>query len=184
MKSMQVQLIVSEENTADPSLEFDFDKEEVARAVCEKVLEQEGCPLPAEVSLSYVGDEEIRSINSACRGLDQSTDVLSFPNLPFEGAGGPGDWGLLTDAEGGTMQADFMDPESGRLLLGDIVLNLNRTASQAQEYGHSRKREFAFLIAHSMLHLCGYDHMTPEDAAVMFARQESVLAALQITREV
>ncbi len=184
MKSMQVQLIVSEENTADPSLEFDFDMEEVARAVCETVLEQEACPVPAEVSLSYVGDEEIRSINYECRGLDQVTDVLSFPNFPFEGADGPGDWAILSDAEGSAMQADLMDPESGRLLLGDIVLNLNRTASQAEEFGHSRKREFAFLIAHSMLHLCGYDHMTPEDASVMFARQESVLSALQITREV
>lgn len=182
---MQVQLIVSEENTADPSLEFDFDKEAVAKAVCEKVLEQEGCPVPAEVSLSYVGDEEIRSINSTCRGLDQSTDVLSFPNLAFEGAGGPEGWEVLKSAQTeGAASADFMDPETGCLLLGDIVLNLNRTASQAKEYGHSRKREFAFLIAHSMLHLCGYDHMTPEDAEVMFARQESVLSALQITREV
>ncbi len=180
---MQLQLIVSEENTADPSLEFDFDKEEIARAVCEKALELEGCPVPAEVSLSYVGDEEIRSINSTCRGLDQSTDVLSFPNLPFEGADGPGNWEILLSADGSTA-ADLMDPETGCLLLGDIVLNLNRTASQAEEYGHSRKREFAFLIAHSMLHLCGYDHMTPEDAAVMFDRQESILSALQITREV
>ena len=184
MKNMQLQLIVSEENTADPSLEFDFDKEEIARAVCEKVLELEACPVPAEVSLSYVGDEEIRSINSACRGLDQSTDVLSFPNLAFEGADGPGNWEILLESGEGTVPADYMDPESGCLLLGDIVLNLNRTASQAEEYGHSRKREFAFLIAHSMLHLCGYDHMTPEDAAVMFARQESILSALQITREV
>ena len=67
--------------------------------------------------------------------------------------------------------------------MGDIVLNLNRVALQAEEYGHSRKREFAFLIAHSMLHLCGYDHMTEADAEVMFGRQEAVLEALGITRQ-
>lgn len=176
---MQVQLTISEENTANPELKFDFDKDALAKAVCEKVLETEGCPDAAEVSLSYVGDEEIREINRGCRDMDQATDVLSFPNLPFTGADGPQGWEILEELS----EMDCMDPESGYLVLGDIVLNLNRVASQAEEYGHSRKREFAFLIAHSMLHLCGYDHMTEADAEVMFHRQEEILEAMGITRD-
>lgn len=178
MKSTRVVLIISEENTADPDLVFPFDKAETAERVCERVLETEHCPYPAEVSLTYTGDEEIQNLNREYRGIDRATDVLSFPNLPFEGADGPGDWSAASADE-----ADCLDPETGNLVLGDIVLNLNRTAQQAQEFGHSLQREFAFLIAHSMLHLCGYDHMTEEDAAVMFGRQEKILSDLGITRE-
>ena len=178
MKSIRVVLTISEENTADPELSFDFDWQKLAEEVCEKVLETEHCPYDAEVSLTFAGDEEIRSINRDFRQIDRVTDVLSFPNLPFEGAAGPRGRSAATEDE-----ADCMDPESGNLVLGDIVLNLNRVAQQAKEYGHSRKREFAFLIAHSMLHLCGYDHMTEADAAVMFGRQEAVLKDLGITRE-
>ena len=178
MRNSRVVLTISEENTANPELVFDFDQTKVAQAVCEKVLETEGCPYDAEISLTYTGDEEIRSINRDYREIDKVKDVLSFPNLPFEGAKGPGSWeDVCADA------ADCLDPESGNLVLGDIVLNLNRVALQAEEYGHSRKREFAFLIAHSMLHLCGYDHMTEADAEVMFGRQEAVLEALGITRQ-
>lgn len=176
--STRVVLIISEENTADPELVFPFDRRETAEAVCSKVLETEHCPYPAEVSLTYTGDEEIRELNRDYRDTDRVTDVLSFPNLPFEGADGPKDWSIARENE-----TDCLDPETGRLALGDIVLNLNRTALQAEEYGHSLQREFAFLIAHSMLHLCGYDHMTEEDAEVMFARQEEILQELGITRD-
>lgn len=93
----------------------------------------------------------------------------------------PSDWaGILDSPE---TKADSMDPENGCLVLGDIVLNLNRVREQAAAYGHSEQREFAFLIAHSMLHLCGYDHMTEEQSRIMFARQEKVLQDLGITRE-
>ena len=170
MRNSRVVLTISEENTANPELVFDFDQTKVAQAVCEKVLETEGCPYDAEISLTYTGDEEIRSINRDYREIDKVTDVLSFPNLPFEGAKGPGSWeDVCADA------ADCLDPESGNLVLGDIVL--------AEDSGHSSTREFAFLSAHSMLHLCGYDHMTEADAEVMFGRQEAVLEALGITRQ-
>ena len=75
------------------------------------------------------------------------------------------------------------DLDSGELLLGDIMISAERAAAQAEEYGHSVKREFCFLVAHSMLHLLGYDHMTPEEAAVMEAKQEEVLQRLGITRD-
>ena len=75
------------------------------------------------------------------------------------------------------------DPDTGELILGDFIISVDRVRDQAESYGHSRKREFAFLVAHSMLHLCGYDHMEPEEAEVMEAKQEQVLASLGITRD-
>ena len=80
-------------------------------------------------------------------------------------------------------EADTFDPETGELLLGDIVLCIPRVLAQAKEYGHSVRREYAFLLAHSALHLIGYDHMTAEDAAEMEERQEHTLRELGICRE-
>lgn len=147
----------------------------------------EHCPADAEVSITYVDDEEIHTMNREYRGIDRVTDVLSFPNLNFTYNDGtqseivPSSWDRILENQ--ETSADCMDPDTGNLFLGDIVLNLNRVKEQAQEYGHSRRREFAFLIAHSMLHLCGYDHMTEEESAVMFGKQEAVLESLGITRD-
>jgi len=80
-------------------------------------------------------------------------------------------------------EADYFQPDSGELILGDIILSADRICSQAEAYGHSLKREFAFLVAHSMLHLCGYDHETDEEAAVMEHRQDAILNGLGITRD-
>ena len=118
--------------------------------------------------------EGIRELNASYRGIDSATDVLSFPGLDFDK---PSDFDISDDRK-----ADCMDPESGELVLGDIVLNADRIFSQAEEYGHSVKREMAFLLAHSCLHLCGYDHMTEEEEKVMFSKQEAVLESLGITR--
>ena len=89
----------------------------------------------------------------------------------------PGDFGFLE--EGGE---DCFEPDSGELMLGDIVISADKVISQAEEYGHSRKREYAFLIAHSMLHLMGFDHMTEEDAKEMERLQEEILSQLHISR--
>ena len=78
---------------------------------------------------------------------------------------------------------ECFDPDSGELILGDIIINVNRVEEQAKEYGHGIKREFAFLIAHSMFHLCGYDHMNEQDEKIMFTKQEEVLTQLGVTRE-
>ena len=170
--SIRVTLNIEEEIPAG----FEFDLQETAQSVCEKILEREECPAPAEISILLVDDAAIREINLSSRGLDAVTDVLSFPNLTFDS---PSDWNAVL-AE--SFSADIRDPDSGNLMLGDIVLNLNLVRLQAREYGHSEQREFAFLIAHSMLHLCGYDHMSEEEAAVMFSRQEAALQELGITR--
>ncbi len=154
---------------------FAFPAEETARLVCEAALEAEGCPYEAQVNLVLTDDSGIREVNRDARGIDRATDVLSFPNVDFERAG---DFDMQEDRE-----ADYFDPDTGELLLGDILLSVDKVREQAERYGHSQRREFAFLIAHSMLHLCGYDHMEEEEAEEMERRQEEILAGLGILRD-
>lgn len=157
--------------------EFDFDIEKVVRDVCEGVLSMEKCPYGnISVNVLVTDNEGIRQYNKDFRQIDKETDVLSFPNLEFEK---PGEY-FIPEGE----EADYIDPESGDIVLGDIILSKDRILSQAEEYGHSIKREFAFLVAHSMLHLSGYDHMTEEEAAVMEEKQKAVLNELGITRDI
>ena len=155
--------------------EFDFDIKQVFDLVAEEVLDSENCPYEAQVNLLVTDNEGIREYNRQYRNMDSSTDVLSFPMLPFELEA---DFGLVEGHE-----ADYFDPETGELLLGDIIISADKVTEQAEKYGHSAKREFAFLAAHSLLHLCGYDHMETEEAQVMERKQEEVLGRLSITRE-
>lgn len=155
---------------------FDFDCLELAEKVVFQALEQENCPYEATVEILLTSDEEIKKMNQEHRGIDRVTDVLSFPMVDFEV---PAVYDFLENVE-----SDFyFDPDSGELLLGDMVLSLPRIVSQAKEYGHSRKREYAFLIAHSMLHLLGYDHIIPEEAEIMEKKQQEILNTLEIYRE-
>lgn len=159
----------------DTDVNFDFDTEIIAKAVIEKVLETEGCPFETEINLLITDNDGIREYNQQMRDIDKPTDVLSFPGLFFEE---PSAF-HIEDEE----IADYRNPESGNIILGDIIISADKVIEQAEEYGHSIKREFAFLVAHSMFHLCGYDHMTEQEAAVMEAKQEEVLLMLQITRD-
>ena len=154
---------------------FSFDEKELLDRVMAAVLDAEGCPYEAAVNLLITDGAGIREYNKNFRETDAETDVLSFPNLHFEK---PGDFSGAEEEA-----ADCFDPESGELVLGDIVINVERVNSQAREYGHSVLREFAFLLAHSLYHLCGYDHMEETEAAVMEEKQEGVLAKLGITRD-
>ena len=160
------------ENNTDT--EFDFDHVSVAEDVCRCVLEQEGCPFDCEISIMITDNEGIREINRQTRDIDKETDVLSFPGLYFDK---PADFNDDTIKE-----ADHIDPENGLVVLGDIVLSADKIIKQAGDYGHSVKREYAFLITHSMLHLCGYDHIKADEAKVMEDRQRMVLDKLSITR--
>ena len=154
---------------------FDFDYEDTARAVVKEVLRSEGFPETSEVSLLITDAEAVHEMNRDYRGIDRTTDVLSFPLLTFES---PGELSEELRNDPGAK-----DPDSGYYTLGDIVLNYERILSQAEEYGHSVRREYAFLIAHSMLHLLGYDHMDEEERSVMEKKQEQVLQTLKILRE-
>ncbi len=154
-----------------------FDLKALALMVAEESLNETECPYEAYVTLLVTGDEAIRGINHQYRGIDAVTDVLSFPLLEYET---PGDYSFLEDD---LTAADHFDPDSGELMLGDIVIDLERCAQQAAGYGHSLRREFAFLVAHSMLHLAGYDHMTPKQEEEMFSLQEKILNRLGIFRD-
>lgn len=154
---------------------FPFSVEELVKQVAEKVLDTEKCPYEVQINVLLTDNEGIRGFNREYRAIDKETDVLSFPNLNFE------EEAVFEIA--GEDEADCFDPDTGELILGDIILSVDRVKEQAESYGHSQKREFAFLVAHSMLHLCGYDHMTEDEAAVMEQKQESALNALGITRD-
>ena len=163
-------------NETDTDLGLDL--EAIAKKVIEHALDTVGCPYEAEVSLTITGPEEVHQINKEFRGIDRTTDVLSFPMLEYVT---PGDFAFLEEAE--EENEDLFNPETGELVLGDIVINTDRVISQAEDYGHSVKREYAFLITHSILHLCGFDHMEPEEAAVMEEWQRKILDDLKIVRE-
>lgn len=157
--------------------EKSFLSEKDIRTIAENViigaLKHEGCPYEASVELLITGDESIREMNGQFRGLDKSTDVLSFPMIDFDS---PADFDGFDDRE------DLFDPDTGELILGDIVISADHCMAQAAEYGHGIVRECAFLIAHSMLHLMGYDHMEPDESAEMERRQEEILSGLDYVR--
>lgn len=153
--------------------EIGIEYEELAKKVVQKVLDMEGCPYDAQVNLVLTDNEEIQRVNTEFREIAAPTDVLSFPMIPFET---PADYAIVEEDE------SYFDLDTDELLLGDIMISIDKVFAQAEEYGHSVTREFCFLVAHSMLHLLGYDHMTPEEAVVMENKQRTALDELGITR--
>jgi probable rRNA maturation factor len=154
--------------------QLNFDYEELVKKVVEACLDYEDCPYEAEVNILFTNDAEIQQINQEYRKIDSPTDVLSFPSIEYET---PGDFSMLEDNI-----VDFFHPETGELLLGDIVISVDRAKVQALEYDHSLEREIAFLTAHSMFHLFGYDHMEEDERIRMEDKQKAVLDKLQILR--
>lgn len=120
------------------------------------VLKVEELDDDVEISVSFVGDEEIRDLNRDYRGVDKSTDVLSFP-----------------------MDDEFIIDNR---ILGDVIINTRRVMEQAEELGHSHKRELSYLTVHSILHLLGYDHMEDEDKKDMREREKLAMKELEIYR--
>ena len=137
---------------------------EIINSVAEESLRYEDFDLDCEVSVSFVTNDEIHTINKHFRNIDRETDVLSFPQLTFE------------------ENEEISRNEEGEIILGDIIISVEKALEQSKEYGHSFEREMAFLTAHSMLHLMGYDHMTPEEEKDMFKRQKDILENLGISR--
>ena len=158
---------------SEVEVKFDFDYEDLANCVVEAALDYEAFPYECEVNLTLTDNNGIWEINREYRNIDNPTDVLSFPMLSYETAG---DFSKLEDDD-----TNF-NPDTGEIMLGDIIISIDKVLEQAKNYGHSTEREFAFLILHSMLHLFGYDHMTEEDAAVMEGKQRSILEKMQILR--
>lgn len=162
------------ENETDENFEFDIDKLIKDLTIC--LIEQENVPY-SDISLNvtFTDDATIHEINKEFRDIDRSTDVLSFPAIDFVT---PGDFSAIKGDE-----ADLFDPDTNELILGDIMISLEHAHAQAIEYGHSFKREIAFLITHSLLHLIGYDHMEDDERIIMEMKQERILNSLNITRE-
>ena len=142
---------------------------DLVRSAVKAALEYMDFPLKSEVSVMFTDDEEILELNRLHRGVDRPTDVLSFPLFEYD--------------ENGDITEDDLDfNPNGEMILGDIVISLETASRQAQEYGHSFEREIGFLTVHSMLHLFGYDHMTPEDEAEMFGYQREILERMGLER--
>ena len=139
---------------AETKLHIPYKKicEEIIEAVCD----YEACPYECEVSITFLNNEDIRVYNKNYRGINKPTDVLSFP---------------LNESG----ELNEFNPETGELMLGDIVISVDKVISQAEEYGHTRKRELAFLICHSMLHLFGYDHIDDDERVEMEEVQKTIL---------
>ena len=153
------------EYEAEKKLDLPYEK--IIRDVIEEAMDYEGCPYEAEVSVVLTDNPSIQEINRDYRQIDRPTDVLSFPMVDYER---PADFcGLEEQAE------DYFNPETGELMLGDIIVSVDKVEEQAEKYGHSQARELAFLVAHSMLHLSGYDHMEEEERLVMERKQAEIL---------
>lgn len=155
-------------------IEFDFSYGELAESIVRFCLSHECFPYEAEVNLTLTDNAGIREMNREYRQIDRPTDVLSFPLLTYDA---PGSFAFLNEER----EEDF-NPDTGEAMLGDIVISVEKVKEQAKSYGHSEKREFAFLIVHSMLHLFGYDHMTEQEAAVMEGKQAQILDEMGILR--
>ena len=161
------ELIIENEQN---KIEFTDKLQELMQLVCDEALRYEECDFDAQISITLTDNDEIQVINSEHRGIDKPTDVLSFPMLEF-------------DEDGQIIDNEFEYDENGAIMLGDIVISLERAKEQSEEYGHSLDREIAFLCAHSMLHLLGYDHVnSEEEEIIMFTKQEEILNNLGITR--
>lgn len=128
--------------------------------VVEICLAEEEIDAKAEIGLMFVDNAQIREMNHTYRDKDSATDVLSFPMY----------------------EADEAIDDEEEILLGDIVISLERAAEQAEEYGHSLEREVMYLLVHGLLHLAGYDHMEEADKKKMRSREEALLTAIGALR--
>ena len=159
----------------ETELSLGVDAGPLIEKVIDMALEVHKCPYAVEVNVILTDNAAIASINEEYRNLAKPTDVLSFPMLSYET---PGDFSVVEKMP----EEDCFDPDSGELLLGDIIISVEKVIEQAEAYGHSRERELGFLTAHSMLQLFGYDHMEEEERIDMEAKQEAILSRLELYR--
>ena len=126
-----------------------------------------------EVNVAMVNKKTIRNINAQFRQIDKVTDVLSFPNLSRTG-----DNKIICDILDKKHFALDINPDTGNIMLGDVYICLSKVKKQAKEYGNTLEREFSYLGLHGLLHLMGYDHIQPDDKAVMRQKEEEILGGL------
>ena len=139
----------------------------IIRKCIQATLDAERISVPCEINVLITDDKGIQIVNRETRELDKPTDVLSFPMFQLEPGNPPADW------------VDYQDPDSGLVPLGDMCISLERAMAQAQEFGHSTRREVGYLTIHSMLHLLGYDHLDEgEMKKQMRGREEAIAASI------
>lgn len=158
----------------EAKISFDFDMEKQLEKLISFVCEHVKCPYEAEVSVTMVDKAAIQNVNATFREIDQPTDVLSFPMTEYDRP--------AAFEEPAFVNSCSFSPDTGELLLGDIVLCSEVVKEQAKEYGHSEIREFSFLVVHSMLHLFGYDHILEKDRMEMEEQQRRIMNMLEIYR--
>ncbi len=165
--------------TIDIERETDFelpdDYEDIIRCIVMAAADFVKCPYECQVDVTLVDNQRIHELNFKFRNVDSPTDVLSFPMTDYESAG---DFSLCE-----LHPERYFDAASGELMLGDIVISVEKLIQQALSYGHSARRELAFLTAHSMLHLFGYDHIEEDQRIQMEAMQETILNKEGFTRQ-
>lgn len=167
-------MTINIEYETDKSLTLDY--KDIITKVVETASDYEKCPYEIEVSVILTDNHQIQQINKENRKIDRPTDVLSFPMIEYSK---PADFTEIERDE----PDELFNPDSGELVLGDIVISVEKVIEQAALYGHSEKRELAFLTAHSMLHLFGYDHMEENERLLMEEKQNEILNQLGIVRE-
>lgn len=159
----------------DEGLELnnEVDLKDQAQLVINGVLDYLKCPYECEVSVLLTDDRAIKEVNLEQRNIDKATDVLSFPMVEWESVCG------LEQLEDDMTN---FHPESGELMLGDVVISYDTMVRQAGEYGHSITREYSFLLVHSLLHLFGHDHMEEDERITMESLQNNIMTVLNILR--
>lgn len=158
----------------ETNIELSLPCQELLERCLAAVLEEEACPYDAQIDVVITDNASIHETNREFRGVDAPTDVLSFPMIEYAA---PSDFSGLEEAA-----EEYFNPDTGELMLGDMMISAEKVLEQAAAYGHSVEREFAFLTVHSLLHLCGYDHMEEEDRILMEERQRVIMSRLQIFR--
>lgn len=154
---------------------FDFDWENLISKVVNQALDFIKCPYETEVNVLLTDNSFIQNMNRRHRDIDKATDVLSFPLIEYESSG---DFSLIETGE----VEEYFNPEKGELMLGDMIISVDKVMEQADKYGHSIQRELGFLVAHSMLHLFGYDHMEDDERLDMENKQKEILNQINLTR--
>lgn len=159
----------------ETDISFGIEYERIAEEIIKATLEYVGCPYECEVNILLTDNKGIQETNKDMRGIDTPTDVLSFPMIDFQAEA---DFSLAEN------DVSLFNASTGELLLGDIMISLEKVKEQAEQYNHSIKREYAFLIAHSMLHLSGYDHMEEDERIRMEHIQDEILQQIGYTRDI
>lgn len=159
----------------ETDISFEIEYEQIAREVVQAALDYVECPYECEVNIMLTDNEGIQVTNKDMRNIDAPTDVLSFPMIEFECEG---DFSLAEH------DISLFNATTGELLIGDIMISLEKVQEQALRFNHSIKREYAFLIAHSMLHLSGYDHIEEEERLRMEYMQEEILQSIGYSRNI